>query len=1319
MGRGAGGLFGLLRPKPAGRQRVGDPFQRCAGFEPLEERALLSVGGTLDKSFDGDGKVVTPVQVFEGGGSSWAHQVAVQSDGKIVVACHGPAAGADIAVMRFNRDGSPDSAFDGDGRVTTSIGTLSSGVESVAIQADGKIVVAGQASDGNKVVFALMRFNRDGSLDSSFGDHGQVTTDFGQGSVLLRGMALQSDGKIVVAGGTWDREIGSNHDFALARYNRDGSLDASFDGDGKLTTRFDRDSGATGVAVQADGKIVAVGSANQVHPGVIISVPGATVLDFALARYNADGSLDTSFDGDGKTTADIDGPVEYCSASSVAVQADGKIVVTGDYGNISNSGLAVLRFRADGSLDASFDGDGKVSTDLLWSRAGSGAVQTDGKIVVVGCDQVYDDVFLWHFVLAVTRFNADGSLDKSFDGDGRLTAVFGDAESMADGVAIQRDGRIVVAGEYAGGGVEASVALARLNANGSLDKSFDGDGKVIATVPMSRDSGSDVAIQPDGKIVVAGSSYDGSGNALAVTRYSPDGTLDKSFSGDGKAITAVDGIPGQSVAIQADGKIVVAGQSGGCFAVVRYKANGILDTSFGSRGIVTTNFGSGYSLQLGVAIQADGKIVVAGGCYTNRYGFGVARYNADGSLDTSFDGDGKVFTYFGSGPSAGYSVAIEADGKIVVAGKAMDQKWKVAAARYNPDGSLDSTFDGDGRVATDVGPGDAVGYSVAIQADGKVVVAGTSTNGLDQDFALVRYNPDGSLDTSLSGDGKVVTDFGTPADAGRSVAILGDGRIVVAGNSGSEAETPGRKFALAWYKADGSLDTAMDGGGKTITDFGPGNEEAASVAVQADGKIVVAGTAQAHSSADSGYGSGFAVARYEPGKLSTILVTNTNDRGAASLRSAIELANATPGVQTIRFQIPGAGTHTIRPASPLPSISDAVILDGTTQPGFSGTPLIELDGDRAGAGADGLRVIGGNSVVKGLAVNRFAGDGIELVGAGHSIIQGNYLGTDAAGMVDRGNGAYGVRITDSSGNTIGGTSAAARNVISGNDAGGVLLSGAKAKANLVQGNFIGVNKGGTAALKNRSYGVCISGASGNTIGGTAAGAGNLISGNGSAGVYVASGVGNSILANAIHGNGGLGIDLGKLGVTPNDSKDSDTGANNLQNFPVITKVTVSGGTTTISGTLKGMPNTVARLEFYSNVSADPGGYGEGRTFFARLENVRTDGSGNASFSLRLSRDLSGSTISATATDSGGSTSEFSKAVAVPKSAKAVTRSQAEGLSNNAAGKQTTPVGPVAASLASSVLLGNVVAAATDRLMANDVGWLLSPIAAQGDSLRQI
>jgi hypothetical protein len=516
-------------------------------------------------------------------------------------------------------------------------------------------------------------------------------------------------------------------------------------------------------------------------------------------------------------------------------------------------------------------------------------------------------------------------------------------------------------------------------------------------------------------------------------------------------------------------------------------------------------------------------------------------------------------------------------------------------------------------------------------------------------------------------------------------------------------------------------------------------------------------------------------------RAATFTVTNTNDSGPGSLRQAILDANAAPGADTIAFNIPGAGVHTISPLSPLSALTDdaGVRIDGYTQPGSSPNTLsvgdnavlrIEVGGATAGQGAIGLVVQSSNNSIRGVVVNGFdsgvriwSGSGSEVsgcflgtnssgtvaspnrvgivllssepgtvmnfhsliggsdpasrnvisgnsqagvgigIGVSAAVISGNHIGINAAGTLALPNGEDGVFISAAAGIMIGGIAAGAGNVISGNGTG--INTGLSFGA-LIQGNLVGTNASGTAAVPNRtgiisgqSLSMVIGGSSqarnlvsgntrdgvlilfgskdtvvsgnfigtdvtgtlplgngqngiairlfstGNTIGGEA-GLSNVIAYNGGAGVAIGSdpsdtSAGNRVSGNSIHDNGGLGIDLAGDGVTSNDPGDSDTGPNNLQNFPVLLSVTSTGASTSVQGTLNSLPSTAYQIDFYSSPACDASGNGEGQTFLGDAS-VATDASGNASFQASLPPlKASEQVVTATATDPAGNTSEFS------------------------------------------------------------------------------
>ncbi len=370
---------------------------------------------------------------------------------------------------------------------------------------------------------------------------------------------------------------------------------------------------------------------------------------------------------------------------------------------------------------------------------------------------------------------------------------------------------------------------------------------------------------------------------------------------------------------------------------------------------------------------------------------------------------------------------------------------------------------------------------------------------------------------------------------------------------------------------------------------------------------------------------------------------------AGDLRYCLTQANATSGLDIIRFNIPGSGLHTINVTSELPSIFDPVVLDGYSQPGSSPNTLavgdnavltIELNGSGAGAAAQGLALFSAGSTVRGLVINRFAFNGIYLSPAADgNTIEGNFLGTDPSGTVARGNGGSGISVDNAAtNNTLGGTTPAARNLISGNQLEGIFMSG---PGNVVQGNYLGTDVTGTVAQGNIADGVFIGGAAtNNVIGGTEPGAGNVIAYNRKGVVLTGTATtGNRILGNAIFANAAMGIDLGDDGVTLNDAS-GHSGPNNFQNFPVLTQVTASGNGRTVFGHLRSTQNTTFALDFFANAAFDPSGYGQGEVYLGSVT-VTTDASGFAAFSFAYVADPAQPFLTSTATDPAGNTSEFS------------------------------------------------------------------------------
>lgn len=424
-------------------------------------------------------------------------------------------------------------------------------------------------------------------------------------------------------------------------------------------------------------------------------------------------------------------------------------------------------------------------------------------------------------VIIFSVYAADaGDLDPDFDGDGIATINFGDVGDYGYDMALQTDGRVIIVGKSFNGAND-DFALTRLNADGTLDTTFGtgGTGKVLTDFGSSNDVANAVAIMNDGKIVVAGSSTVGGTSDFAVARYNPDGTLDTTFDTDGKVTTdiATKIDYANDVAIDGSGRIVAFGYYQNNIyddgAIVRYNDNGSLDGGFAAGGIYKTSAQWG-EFKAGV-IDGGGKILAMSG------GFSVWRFNADGSPDTGFDGDGRANG--NPTPFNDYSndIAIYPGGKIVVAG------WSnccndnvVSVIRMNSDGSMDNSFDADGVAGAIFAGGDVNIYALAVDTSGRIIVGGDfqpGGTGSDFDFALARFNPNGTLDTSFSFDGKLTTSLGAGEDRINGLAVTTNDRIIVAGQTINGIDN---NFAAAQYYAVQVIPTSTPTGTPTETPTG-------------------------------------------------------------------------------------------------------------------------------------------------------------------------------------------------------------------------------------------------------------------------------------------------------------------------------------------------------------------------------------------------------------------------------------------------------------------------------------------------------------------
>ena len=538
------------------------------------------------------------------------------------------------------------------------------------------------------------------------------------------------------------------------------------------------------------------------------------------------------------------------------------------------------------------------------------------------------------------------------------------------------------------------VSALQISQPGALDLTFGTGGKIFTDrlpgLENLSERAESLVIQPDGKIVVAGSVagqfFDGNDPDFLVLRYTPTGSLDHDFGTNGVVITSFDTESlgsddfAKSVVLQPDGKIVVSGYSSvelvdgnffspPNFAIARYLPNGSLDSSFSADGKAIDDNPIGEDYAKSLLLQPDGKLLISGGTFYDSYrnNSRLIRYNSDGNLDTGFGINGAVKTFY-EGYVAG-SAALQTNGKIVVAGSAdLGGVRSSVLTRHNTNGDVDSGFGTNGAVVTSFLGANAYLTEVAVQPDGKTLAVGTaetrskpsdSENYFQAyDFALVRYNPDGTLDLSFGTGGKVITDFFGDAELIESVVIQPDGKIVVAGSVQVGGEDGFTKTGIVRYNRDGSLDTTFGTQGKVVLQLGQGYDTAQALGLQSDGKLVVSVTsfsyaddvdiALARLQGDAALGSG-AILTDNGGSNSILTGMAGNDRFTGNGgRDIFKLGGGTDVV--VDFGGAGKGTN--------PSATTLANVD-TLQ--FSGTGLT--------AKKMLLNQVGGNTEITFVGVN--------------------------------------------------------------------------------------------------------------------------------------------------------------------------------------------------------------------------------------------------------------------------------------------------------------------------------------------------------------
>jgi uncharacterized delta-60 repeat protein len=462
----------------------------------------------------------------------------------------------------------------------------------------------------------------------------------------------------------------------------------------------------------------------------------------------------------------LNGQVDDIRIYNRALGASEIAALSGDLSqSTSNIGITVNSVNDAPTFNA---GSGSVSSTVGsgddWARAMT--LQSDGKMVVVGySSNGSNDDF------AIVRYNTNGSLDTTFGTGGKVTVGVGSSVDEAYAVTIQSDGKIIVAGRSHNGS-NLDFAVIRLNTDGSLDTSFSGDGKVMVDFAGTTEDTQSVIVQSDGKIIVGGTSN----SLFAMTRLNSDGSLDTAFGVGGKVTTDATATSdsGYSLALQTDGKILMAGAGNNNFALVRYNSNGSLDTGFGTSGKVETDLAGGTDYGRSVIANSDGTILVSG--YSSFGDFALVKYTSTGVLDTTFgSGTGKVLTNI-NGSDVAVDMVVQPDNKIILGG--YDGSFNSTLVRYNANGTLDTSFGNSGKVTTTIASGSFI-EGLAVRPDGRIVTGIVATVSGNKDFGIISYLPDGSIDSTFNTTSVTNTLDGNPSYTENGSAVVLDSNVQI------------------------------------------------------------------------------------------------------------------------------------------------------------------------------------------------------------------------------------------------------------------------------------------------------------------------------------------------------------------------------------------------------------------------------------------------------------------------------------------------------------------------------------------------------------
>ena len=716
----------------------------------------------------------------------------VEQDGSIMVGGSDSGNANDWALLRFTAAGRPDPTFGTSGAVVTTFGKSQESVNALAEQPDGKIVAVGDSSPASAGGFDVARYNPDGSLDTTFGSGGTLTTNFTGERANALAVAVDPTGKIVVGGSlTVNGQSGTY--FALAEYLADGTLNPAFGTAGLATT--------VGAAQNDESSFDVSMALDPVSNNIVLASTGA---NFNVARFTGIPFLTSTtvlFSSDQSVQASSTGPVPLIFRVQLGPTSTQQVTVA--YSTADGTALAGTDYTAASGVLTFAPGVTNLPVVVLVKP--NTTPEPDKSFVLnlsspVGAPLVNDQYSgVIHTNLPVPP--AAGSADFTLGWAGFAQSHPGTASGSdtANNVAVQSDGKVVEVGNVTNPATFGSAfGIVRYNVDGTLDTTFGAGGMVSTpiTTGNSTATANAVLIQPNGDIVVVG----GDGTNIVVARYLPNGTLDSQFGSQGIttiALPAADAGNGASwngrrAALDSQGNIVVGAsgtspQLGPFAAVIRLNSSGTQDVSFGQSGLAVLKFSGGTAITNidSLILQSNQQIVVAGGAGSSDPHWLVGRLNAGGTIDTTFGTSGVVSTTFGSGKNGetAYGLAQQADGNLLVIGGAgTSTSGGFDIARYNTNGTLDASFGANGQVTT-LFPNTtwSTGLNIAVLLSGKIVASGTAINGSGPaSIALAQYNSDGSLDTSFGTAGLSIPHIGGVSQTDLTMAVAPSGQVVLA-----------------------------------------------------------------------------------------------------------------------------------------------------------------------------------------------------------------------------------------------------------------------------------------------------------------------------------------------------------------------------------------------------------------------------------------------------------------------------------------------------------------------------------------------------------